>query len=113
MNYYKEGIEYNDIPKVLRKYNIGLILYKALIDNYKYNAPNKLFEYLACNLKVVYSDKMLGIKPYDSEQVIAVNFNDDEMIKKAVFSEPNKNPEFNWFAEDALNDLIVELKKTS
>lgn len=46
------GINYSDLPGVIRAYDVGVILYNGHIANYVFNAPNKLFEYLACGLDV-------------------------------------------------------------
>ena len=58
------SIDYNKLPHVLRKYDVGLIFYKATSLNVKYCAPNKLFEYLACDLDVWFSKEMTGCYPY-------------------------------------------------
>src|SRR5690606_13517669 len=50
IRFFEEGVEYSDLPVLLTNYDVGVILYKPLIDNFKYNAPNKLFEYMACGL---------------------------------------------------------------
>ena len=63
-----EGIEYFEIPKILKNYHVGVVLYKAVTLNYKYNSPNKIFEYLACGLDVWISDKLLSVKHYINEQ---------------------------------------------
>jgi len=80
VNYYEQGIEYQEQPKLLRQYDVGLILYKAHNQNYTYNAPNKLFEYLACNLDVWYPNVLQGPKPYISNKifpkVVPINFED-------------------------------------
>ena len=72
--FFEGGIEYDEIPKTLRDYDFGLILYKALTKNYKYNESNKLFEYLACGLRVLHSSQMLGIRGYDPINVMSVDF---------------------------------------
>ena len=72
------------MPALLADYDIGLILYKAHTKNYKYNAPNKLFEYLVCGLKVFYPDVMLGIKPYITENIIPLNFKNMTSIDTLV-----------------------------
>lgn len=80
ISYYAEGIDYYDLPGVLIKYDVGVILYKAATLNFRYNAPNKLFEYLACDLDVWFPDTMEGIMPFISEQrypkVLKLNFSD-------------------------------------
>ena len=40
------SIEYNQIPLVITKYDVGIIIYKGISKNVIYCAPNKLFEYL-------------------------------------------------------------------
>jgi hypothetical protein len=57
---FKAGVEYFDLPKILMGYDVGVVLYKGHIPNYIYNAPNKLFEYLACGLDVWFPKVMLG-----------------------------------------------------
>lgn len=63
------GIDYAQLPELLRKYHVGLILYRGTTRNYIYNAPNKLFETLVCGLDVWYPPCMLGVKPYDRADV--------------------------------------------
>jgi hypothetical protein len=58
------GVPYDQLPSILPKYDIGLILYRCNTINYVYNAPNKLFEYLMCGLNVIYPQQMLGVAPY-------------------------------------------------
>lgn len=79
INFYKDGIDYYDIPNLASNYDLGLILYKAHNINYTYNAPNKLFEYLSCGLNVWVSSEILGCKPFinlDSYPFVKnINFN--------------------------------------
>ncbi|WP_066221446.1 hypothetical protein [Formosa haliotis] len=111
IKFNEDGIEYSKLPKLLVRYNVGVILYKALTDNFKYNAPNKLFEYLACGLTVWYSDKMFGIKSYASEDVIAINFENVETLQlEEVIPSVKKNSK-HFFAEVALQELILELQR--
>lgn len=63
INFYG-SIKYANLPDVLKHYNVGLILYKATTLNYKYNVPNKFFEYLACNLSVWFPMEMVSPKSY-------------------------------------------------
>jgi hypothetical protein len=73
-----EAVDYFSLPEVLAGYDVGIILYKGHIPNYVYNAPNKLFEYLACGLDVWFPDVMLGCLPYIRQdawpKVLAVEF---------------------------------------
>jgi len=60
IRFFKEGFRYNQLPQLLSKYNVGVILYKGTSLNCIYSVPNKLFEYLACNLDVWFPKEMKG-----------------------------------------------------
>jgi hypothetical protein len=66
IRFHSNGIAYHDIPKTLREYHVGLILYKGNTVNFQHNATNKLFEYLACGLDVWYADGLQGVDPYQT-----------------------------------------------
>jgi hypothetical protein len=78
------GVNYFSLPEVLSAYDIGVIIYKGHIENYIYNAPNKLFEYLACGLDVWFPDLMKSSWHYVTKEVypkvIPVNFNSLDQI---------------------------------
>ena len=59
-------VGYYALPSVLNQYDVGLILYKGLSRNFEFNAPNKLFEYLASGLDVWYPATLKGIREYDT-----------------------------------------------
>ncbi len=61
------SISYQDIPSLKGKYDVGLVLYNGSTLNFTYNAPNKIFEYLALDLDVWCSDKL--ITAYDHERL--------------------------------------------
>ncbi|MFN1835371.1 hypothetical protein AB2B38_008925 [Balneola sp. MJW-20] len=62
---FDKGIEYRKIPVQLEGYHVGLVLYKAITKNFQYNAPNKIFEYLALDLDVWCSDKLITARDYE------------------------------------------------
>ncbi|WP_224994861.1 hypothetical protein [Cesiribacter sp. SM1] len=72
------GVPYHQLPEVLSQYHVGVIMYKAVNKNYIHNAPNKLFEYLICNLQVIFAEEMEGIYPYIlpeyRDKIIPVDF---------------------------------------
>lgn len=78
--HFHPSVEYHELPTILTQYQIGLILYRGTTDNYIYNAPNKLFEYMACGLDTWYPSVMTGIEPYKREdalpKVTPFNFKD-------------------------------------
>jgi len=108
--FYTKGVEYNKMPALLADYDIGLILYKAHTKNYKHNAPNKLFEYLACKLLVLYPDVMSGMALYQSDNVIRLNFEQIPSfneIKKYFSNKTDLKSSYN--AKTALQPLIDHL----
>jgi hypothetical protein len=78
VRFRSSGVAYDDLPEVLSRYHTGAILYRANSLNYKHNASNKLFEYLAAGLDVIYPSAMLGVKQYSrldrNPRVIEVDF---------------------------------------
>lgn len=87
------GLNYYDLPAVLSKYDVGLILYKGHIPNYIFNAPNKLFEYLSVGLDVWYPEVMQGVNPYRCEntfpKVVPIDYNDLENLNVELISNRN------------------------
>lgn len=65
---FKGAVKYSDLPTILPVYDVGVILYKGVILNYVYNAPNKFFEYFVCGLNIWYPKEMLGMTPYDQSR---------------------------------------------
>ena len=49
------GCNYKELPAILKNYDVGLVIYKPVAENWIQNAPNKVFEYLACGLDVWFS----------------------------------------------------------
>jgi len=111
----KGGTDYYELPSILAKYDAGIILYTGHIPNYVYNAPNKLFEYLACGLDVWFPDEMQGIHCYETfntyPKVLKIDFKkmDNFILKQAINREECflKMPSF--FCEEALAPLKSEL----
>lgn len=65
IHFHNQGVKYNEIPQVLDKYDVGLLLYKAHSVNFKWNETNKLYEYLICGLDVWYPNTMTLISEMD------------------------------------------------
>lgn len=61
----KGSIAYHDIPSLKGLYEVGLVIYNGSSLNFTYNAPNKIFEYLALDLDVWCSDKLITAKDYE------------------------------------------------
>ena len=88
VRFFPEGLPYLRLPPVLATYDVGLILYRGNTRNYKYNAPNKLFEYLLCGLDVWYPRQMPGIRPVAAElrqqRVLELDFEQPEMLDQQL-----------------------------
>ena len=56
----RAGWEYDEIPERLADFDAGLVLYKGNTQNFVYNVPNKIFEYLAGGLAVWYPQEMIA-----------------------------------------------------
>jgi len=64
IRFHEKGVDYDELPRLLRGFHVGLILYKGNTPNYTHNASNKLFEYLSCGLDVIYPKQMMGVRPF-------------------------------------------------
>ena len=87
---FKKGVFYFDIPEVLKDYDVGLVLYRPLNLNMKYNETNKLFEYLICGLDVIYPREMEMISAHASNfrgRLHAVDFNALDELAVSRFTE--------------------------
>jgi hypothetical protein len=108
-----DELAYSEIPLVLSKNHVGLILYKANTTNYIHNAPNKLFEYLSCGLDVWYPSEMQGIYEYDTNKsplVKRLNFNKLSDYKLTdLLSYSQKSEEFTYCAEEVYVGLINKI----
>lgn len=114
---FKEGVTYQSLPNILKEYDVGVILYKGLIPNYIYNAPNKLFEYLVCGLDVWFPDVMIGCMEYVQEEalqkVIPLSFtNLDNFELKNKYRYPQEEYKMiDYSCEFVLESLISRLIK--
>ena len=107
-------VDYEQLPGVLRKYDIGVVLYNGHIPNYVHNAPNKLFEYLVCGLDVWFPDVITGslefVRDKDFPKVSAIDFTILKDFKLTTAIERRGiAKDHTFFCEDALLPLIGKL----
>lgn len=115
--FHSQGIDYNDIPKKLQEFHVGLILYKGNTVNFQHNATNKLFEYLACGLDVWFAEGLRGVEPYCTShtypRVLSIRFPD--LPKSDMLLEPDRNQLLHrpWqgFCETEFETLLQEMQK--
>jgi hypothetical protein len=111
----KRGVNYNELPAILKDYDVGVVLYNGHIPNYVYNAPNKMFEYLACGLAVWFPAVMIGSLPYCTDktypEVIALDFNrlDGFNPEQTMNRRHYTMGKTSFFCEEALTPLLGKL----
>lgn len=108
------GVEYNQLPSILKQYDIGVILYTGHLPNFIYNAPNKFFEYLACGLDVWFPNVMIGslefVREDISPKVLTFDFtNLKEMNLAKAMEKIDLTRENSFFCENSLTPLINKL----
>ena len=119
IRFHSHGVRYDQLPALLCKFHVGLILYKANTRNYVYNASNKLFEYLAVGLDVWYPKQMLGVKPYARQdkapRVWELDFADLGSIDPSLLNDRNGIPSepVRLNCESVLRDLDTSMMQSS
>jgi len=112
---FKGYIPYRNMPYIVSNYDVGVILYRGHIDNYRYNAPNKLFEYYACGLDVWFPEELTSSYKYITNnsypKILCLDFNRlvdynlEELIsRKGLIYKPSK-----YFFENEYHDFIQDL----
>ena len=111
---FKGSLPYEELPLVLPKYQVGLILYKGHIPNYIFNIPNKLYEYHVCGLDVWFPKQMKSALSMITHQtypkIEPVNFEGLNKAGPAILSRSGFRYDKQLFsAETVLATLITRL----
>jgi hypothetical protein len=112
VTFHPGGVDYDELPNVLGRYDVGLILYRCTTVNFVYNASNKLFEYLTCGLDVWYPPCMLGVAPYArstaAPRVLETDFENLQALDLSRRKTRSHLPTIPWTTtcEDALKPLL-------
>jgi hypothetical protein len=108
---------YEELPAMLKNYDVGLVIYKPTSENWICNAPNKVFEYLACGLDVWFSKTMTyttmiarqktvpKIIPVDFEKLNKFDF------EKAINRQGLSFVENSFYYENVYHDIYQNLNK--
>jgi len=113
---FRGSIPYDKLPEVLPAYDIGVIMYDGSTLNYRYNAPNKFFEYVNCGLNVWFAQDMLGLQSYINKEgrpwVHSVDFNNMQLPS---LSDVRRNAEHGtvYTAESVYNKLWLHINSMS
>jgi len=99
-------INYEDLPKELIRYDIGLVLYKGHMLNYVYNVPNKVFEYLYCGLKVLGDTCLISASKINHPDILLICFkNGFNMINIIEFNQ--RHFQFECLINNSLSQRYV------
>lgn len=109
------GINYYELPNVLKNYDVGLTIYNGHIPNYIYNVPNKVLEYLACGLNVWYSKSLISTQKfaelYQLNGCYKIDFGTMDIPNMTNVNEFNSNASYyNLLVQE--NTLIEHIKKS-
>lgn len=85
-----DTVSYFQLPETLIKYDVGIIMYKGHIPNFVFNETNKLYEYLACGLKVIFPLQLKNIDSLIEQKTISntfrIDFNDIENAMEKIMA---------------------------
>lgn len=101
-----EPINYNDLPKELIKYDIGLVLYNGHILNYIYNIPNKVFEYLFCGLKVIGDTCLISTSKLNHSDILLSSFKDG-LKPENIIEFTQRHFEFECLSNNSLSQNYI------
>ena len=115
ITFHEKGVAYHDIPAVLAKYDVGLLLYKAKTLNVRYCETNKFYEYLISGLNVWYTKEMILLHTMDKhlynqhfvEMDLSNNISQDIDFASRIVD----NTGYNKFCEDIYEEYFNQCKK--
>ena len=109
-----EGVAYEQLPVLLRRFDAGLVLYKGNTLNFVHNVPNKAIEYLACGLEVWYPRQMTGMQNFHLRhpdvRFQQVDFEKMPPMKRLLAPTAETDREFPFTAETATEPLLVRME---
>lgn len=111
------GADYAALPSILKKYDVGLVIYKPFSQNTIHAVSNKVFEYLACGLDVWFSEDMTYTLNYSRNNVypkiIPVNFKQLHSFDyiSALSRENLTYQASSFFYENVYSELLNCIKK--
>jgi hypothetical protein len=115
ITFERNGRAYENVPALLKGFDVGLVLYKGNTLNFVHNVPNKAIEYLACGLDVWYPPTMEGMKEFHrvnpSLPMTEVDFLRLRADHPTLFRSSRRTTSgpFPFTAEAAAGELMAEL----
>jgi hypothetical protein len=111
------GCNYKELPAILKNYDVGLVIYKPVSENWIQNMPNKIFEYLASGLDVWFSKTITSTLSIARESVypkiVPVDFDNLEgfNIQKAMNREGINLQANDFFYENVYGEIYKSLRE--
>lgn len=111
------GCNYEELPTILKNYDVGLVIYKPVSENWIQNAPNKVFEYLACGLDVWFSKTISYTLSIAREKVypkiIPLDFDNlkEFNIQKAIMRDGIHLKSNDFFYENVYGEIYKNLSE--
>jgi hypothetical protein len=105
-----KAVSYYELPDLLATYDIGLVLYKGIINNHIYCVPNKIYEYLVCGLEVFCSRELFTTAEFKMKFAIdnlhIINFDDLASSQFDIFDDSERK----YYSFEKCNTLINKFK---
>lgn len=113
----ERGVAYEDLPRFLTDFDVGLVLYKGNTLNFVHNVPNKAIEYLACGLEVWYPTPMKSMgefhRRFNHLRMREVDFARMPAFELTPLTHAESTSEFPFTAEAATAPLMTALERVS
>lgn len=93
--YFIANIPHQELLKVYKKANLGLILYKGVNLNIEYCAPNKLYEFWSNGIPVL-AHTLQGLQPLFNNKVLGLltDFSKEEIVYSTILNLKNSTDHF-------------------
>jgi hypothetical protein len=108
------GCAYDELPELLVRFAVALVLYKGNTLNFVHNVPNKAVEALVCGLEVWYPPEMVGMSEFHQRfqqlPLRQVNFGRMTAEMPAPIVRVGIDPE-DFSAERAMEPLLESLRE--
>jgi hypothetical protein len=110
-----KGCDYDSLPQLLTKFDVGLVLYKGNTLNFVHNVPNKAIEYLAAGLEVWFPREMQGMRTFQASHpqlpLRELDFSALPETPPHLLYQSGAMTLFPFTAESALAPLIATLEE--
>lgn len=106
------GLAYGELPALLVRFDVALVLYRGNTLNFTYNVPNKVIEALACGLEVWYPVEMSGMDHFrEAHPELPLRRVHFRALDEFAVPERGRHPAVGEFsAEQAISPLLAALR---